>query len=243
MLKYILIGILIFLVVAIAYAPASVVKRPVENAAPDVVLLEPRGTIWDGQADLLAKGVAIGKLNWQTHLLATLTLTPAADWQLNNNAAALHGTAGYDFGQAEIVANGEADVSLLNDWLNAYDIFLTGDVTLDKVSVELATMAKRIDHLAGDIHWTGGQVRYNMGGLLQSATLPPMTVSLTTAAGEPRAVLYAQGDATPLIIVNQTTNGFVKIGMTKRFTRLLNKPWPGSDPDHVVVLEVEEQLL
>ena len=58
----------------------------------------------------------------------------------------------------------------------------------------------------------------------------------------PVAVAYATGESTPLLQAALTGNGFARIGVTKYLTRLLGQPWPGGDPDHAVVLEVEEQV-
>jgi hypothetical protein len=58
----------------------------------------------------------------------------------------------------------------------------------------------------------------------------------------PKAVAYATGESTPLLHAALADNGFVRVGVTKYLTAMLGQPWPGSDPDHAVVLEVEEQV-
>ncbi len=243
MLKYVTFGILIFVVLAIAFVPANLVKRGVESASPDIVLLDPQGTVWDGTARLLARGIELGQASWQTQILPTVTLTPTADWQLKQPNADLHGVASYDLDLVDVTAFGNAELTVLNDWLKIYDISLSGSAELDAVSARWRESTRQIERLDGNLAWSGGRVTYNLGGRLQSTELPPLTATLSTETSGPRVMVFEKDGSIPLIIVNQSSNGFVKIGLTKRFTRLLNTPWPGSDPDHAIVLEVEEQLL
>lgn len=56
------------------------------------------------------------------------------------------------------------------------------------------------------------------------------------------AVVFAAGGQTPLLQAQLQDDGFAKVGVTKLLTKMLNRPWPGSDADHEVVLEVEEQV-
>ena len=58
----------------------------------------------------------------------------------------------------------------------------------------------------------------------------------------PTAVAFADGDTTPLLHAELKTNGFARIGVTKYLTKMAGNPWPGGDPDHAIVLEVEEQV-
>ena len=70
-----------------------------------------------------------------------------------------------------------------------------------------------------------------------------MYAQLSTTNQHPTADIYAQGEPIRLMQAQITPDGFIKIGISKMFTKVLNRPWPGSDPDHAIVLEVEEQLL
>ena len=53
---------------------------------------------------------------------------------------------------------------------------------------------------------------------------------------------FADGVSTSLLHAELKPDGFAKISVTKYLTKLAGNPWPGGDPDHVVVLEVEEQV-
>ena len=60
--------------------------------------------------------------------------------------------------------------------------------------------------------------------------------------GWPQLQVLNAEDGALLITGRLTPSGSAAIGITRGFTKLAGQPWPGSDPDHTVVLEVEEQL-
>jgi hypothetical protein len=82
-------------------------------------------------------------------------------------------------------------------------------------------------------------VTYLLSGKLYNSALPPMRALLGPG---PEAIAFATGDETPLLLARLEPNGFAKVGVTKYLTKILGNPWPGGDPDHAVVLEVEEQV-
>ena len=87
--------------------------------------------------------------------------------------------------------------------------------------------------------FAGGPVNYRLSGQEYRGSLPPLVATL----GEGLEVyIYPDEGQTPLLVAQMLENGFVKIGVTRLLTKLLNNPWPGSDVDHEVVLEVEEQI-
>lgn len=92
---------------------------------------------------------------------------------------------------------------------------------------------------SGSLSWPGGDVRYRLSGQEYRGILPPLIATLGDGL---EVYIYKEKGQTPLLIAQMLNNGFVKIGITRLLTRLLNNPWPGSDVDHEVVLEVEEQI-
>lgn len=77
-----------------------------------------------------------------------------------------------------------------------------------------------------------------------------MAAELAKGSGGPVAMVRSAGrisgknvnHATPLIEVTLGYDGFVRVGVTKALTNMLNSPWPGNDPDQAIVLQVEEQI-
>ena len=117
-----------------------------------------------------------------------------------------------------------------------------GTITLNGVEIGIDVNSQFVNAADGYLEWSGGQVRYILSGILSESFLPKMRANLSAPEQKPTAEVFAEGEPIRLMQAQVTDNGFVKIGITKMFTKLLNRPWPGSDPDHAVVLEVEEQL-
>ncbi len=63
MVKTLLVGLLLFLVFAVAFAPASLV-RTLLPAGGGVEILESAGTVWDGTGDLYLAGQPAGRMRW-----------------------------------------------------------------------------------------------------------------------------------------------------------------------------------
>ena len=242
MKRYVVAGILVFVVSAIVLAPAGLVSRSLENFTHDLALVEPRGTIWEGQGVLISAGESVGQLNWQLQPWSLLLLDPTATWQLRSTALDLQGSI---TGTTELNVNvtGDIDLVAFEPLFNRYDLAIPGRVSVDDVVLGLDTQSRQLTHADGRLLWSGGQVRYVLSGILSESTLPQMYAQLSTTNQHPTADIYAQGEPIRLMQAQITPDGFIKIGISKMFTKVLNRPWPGSDPDHAIVLEVEEQLL
>ena len=241
MKKYIFIGTLVFLCVAIALAPARLIARGLEGVE-DVELLETRGTVWQGDSRLLVQGRDMGALSWRFDASSLLRLTPGHLWALQHPAGPLDGHASVDLAQAHVIVRGTLGAEAVNPWLQPYDISLTGNFTLTDVSIDLDHDSGRVRRVAGSVDWQGGRVGYTLGGLLKSTSLPPLQALLHTPETIPMATVRATGETTPLMIAQLGDSGFVKVGITKLLTDMLGNPWAGNAADDAIVLEVEEQF-
>lgn len=242
MIKYLFIGLIVFLIVAISVAPAGILNRIVSqtNVAE---LAHSRGSVWQGQADLMVQNTPLGQLNWDFEGTSLFKLQPTYQWTLQQEHWQLAGRAGSSMDLANLEISGEIDAQAANQWLAPYDISTSGNFSVQPTMISIAHNATMPQSLDGQIDWSGGLVRYTLSGLLSEANLPPLVAYLeTNPAGEPQATVYAQNNQTPLLIATIGANGFAKVGISKRFTQLLNNPWPGSDPDHKIVIEIEEKL-
>ena len=240
MKRYLLIGLLVFLIAAIAMVPAGLVARALQSV-PNTELIDPRGRIWQGQGQLLLQGNPVGILRWSVDALDTMLLSPSARWQLDQTFIEVSGDVQYSNDGLAISADGDVRADAVNPALQPYQLSMTGDFEIDGVELGFDTDSRQISQASGEIYWSGGLVRFTMAGRLREERLPPLIMRLTMSDG-PQAVVYATDDPTPLLIVSQGLPGFVKYGVTKQFTRLLGQPWPGSAPNHQVVIELEEQI-
>ena len=244
MKRYLIIGFAIFIGCVISFAPAGLM-RTVFEPIPDVDLVEPRGSIWHGTGVVHTKPLGQIDIGWKAHFASILTLSPAYAWSAQKTGINLHGDASYrlfDTPAIHVKTQGHITAQPINDWLQVYDIEISGDLDVAP-TVALLNNQGILQSLNGQIHWSGGLVRYTLSGVLHEVILPPLTATFTQSSnGAPEAIVTEQGDPRPLILANMGENGFAKVGMTKRFTTLLNTPWPGNDPDDKIVLQVEEKL-
>jgi hypothetical protein len=233
------------LVFSVVFAPASLLRRfiPADAGAE---LVAPAGTLWNGRAEAVLGGRPAGDLAWRLDPVTFLHGALGYHAQLSG--------PGHDIALGvriaprtlDLSASGHAGGAYLNQWLDQYDIALSGDLRLESLSVRVPWRLARggagelaPGRASGMVLWTGGPVRYRLSGEDHRATLPPMEALLGDGL---EAVVYARGNETPLLRLEVLANGFARIGMTRMLTRILDMPWPGAAADHEVVLEVEEQL-
>ncbi len=133
---------------------------------------------------------------------------------------------------------GTAAAAFANRWLAPYDIVIAGDLEFQGAQVRVPYDVAG-GRAGGALTWEGGPVRYRLGSRTHAGQLPPLVAYLGDGL---EAMVYPQDGQTPLLLAEILPNGFVRIGVTKLMTELAGNPWPGSNADHEVVLEVEEQL-
>lgn len=236
MVRTLLIGAAVFLVLLVVFAPAGLLRGALPQSGP-VQLLALRGSVWQGSGRLLLSGQPLGKLRWRLRPVTILQGRLGYHLQLTGAEADLEGLVAAGTGTSAAELSGRLDAAPVNRELARYDIELSGSFELLDTRLELA--GARPTAAGGELRWSGGPVRYRLSGRLWTGTLPPLNGFLGPG---PEAVVYPEGGNVPLLRLELLDNGFARIGVTKLLTRLVNNPWPGSDPDDAVVLEVEEQV-
>jgi hypothetical protein len=236
MTKALVIGTLLFVVILVARAPAALIPGLLPETGP-LGLVQPRGTLWNGSAALQRAGSGLGELSWTLQPATLLQARLAYQISLTGPDVELDGRVQAGFERTEADLYGTLDAGPVNDWLRIYNMRLSGRFTLTAIEVKIA--ARRLVASGGRLAWSGGPVTYILSGKLYNSTLPPLYADLGPG---PEAVAYAEGETTPLLVAELKPDGFARVGVTKRLTRILGNPWPGGDPDYKVVLEVEEQV-
>lgn len=250
MLRTVCILILLVLGFALVFAPATLLRHAIPPDA-NVALSSLSGTLWDGEAVLLIGARNAGRLSWDFAPVTILQGALGYHLALSGPGQALEADLQLRPARVEAVVNGTAQGSYLNAWLAAYDIQLSGEFSLVDVKIAMpytlspgaeprAGPAAANGSAGGRLTWDGGPIRYRLSGQDYSGALPPLEARVGDGL---EVVVYASGNETPLLRAELLANGFVRLGMTRLLTRMLNNPWPGGDADHEVVLEVEEQLL
>lgn len=236
MKKGLIAGALLFLGIVLVRAPAGLINLALDDNLP-LTLLEPHGTLWSGNSELLFNGIAIGRLDWSFKPVTLISAAVGYDLVLTRPDIALDVALESGLNSQQAIVNGRVGASFVNVWLAPYDIDLGGEFRLNEVHIVIRD--QRLEQTSGDLAWNGGPVTYVLSGKVHRSALPAMQARLGPG---PAAVAFATDDSTPLLHASLEPNGFAKIGVTKYLTKILGNPWPGGDPDHAVVLEVEEQV-
>jgi len=243
-----LLVILLLVTLAAWQAPARLAtKALVQGSAGEVNLLAPQGTLWNGAGQLLVNGELIGDVAWQFAPANLLQLEAAVHWQVRHSGYALKGLAATNLTGAKRTLNlrglaGVVRQAFLRSELARYDIRPAGDLTIEQL--DITDLQLNEAGAEGHARWAGGPVSYRLAGNDFAITLPPMQAQIATEANAwPKLEVTEQATGALLLTGRLTPTGSAAIGVTRGLTRLAGQPWPGSEPDHAVVLEVEEQLI
>jgi len=238
--RLVLIGVTTFIVCLGAFAPASLVRYLLRDAAP-LTLTGPTGTIWRGSGNLAFGGTSLGRIAWSFAPSTLLSGRVGFDVDIRDARLQLSGraTASASSAQADIV--GSFDMAMLSAALARYEIQIPGTLTVEHLAIA-ATYGARLPQLHGNVKWSGGRIAYRLSGRDHQIELPPLVGFLDSATGDPEMTVYQIDAKMPLLLARVTQDGLATMGITKQFTKLLGEPWPGGEPDHAVVLEVGEKL-
>jgi len=254
MKRYLLIGTLLFVGFALANAPASLATRAItnlqSNANPPISLLRPSGTLWAGAGELSAAGQTLGKLHWQLQPLGLVTGALKGRYQLALRSDAgdsnqLRGEVAAGFTRIKADVAGQLSGGYISQWLNNYEVNVGGTFTSDNLTLTLDPNEVWPTLMAsGDVLWSGGQVSYREGNRIARQVLQPLTAMVSSNRNDTQglqAEIFGE-ESYPLLQVVLMPNGFAKVSITRRLTEIVGSPWPGSDPGHAIVLEVEQSV-
>ncbi len=241
MIRGIIIIVLLSAALLVWKAPAGMLRNAF-NEVQGVDLVDTAGSLWSGQGRLLVDQGPLGRLTWEIEPGALLGLQLAYRVRLLSDDIDLQGTlrgtpSGFGADLQGLVTN-----AALNRLAGSYDMTLAGDVRVEALHLA-AAYDRRIEALRGTLRWQGGPVTYPEAGGMQRAELPPLFAELADDAGHAVARVFSEGGTTPLLHVRTLDGGYYRLGVTKLLTRMVGRPWRGSDPDHQIVLELEEQFL
>lgn len=237
-----------FAVVAVffvALVPARALTR-LTAGIDGLVLLGVGGAWWRGHAQVVYSGFEAGRFAWTLRPARLLVGELRVDWRLDHPSHNLTGSARRGFGGDELVVAGTIDATSVNPFLAPYDIALGGTFDVADVRLQLGqTLAA-----GGDARWTGGRTVYRLSGRTYNVNMPAMYGRLGVAArtdehGEASKELLLDAfddDGTVLVSARLAADGWLHIGVTRRFTALAGNPWPGTSADDVVVVTVAEQV-
>ena len=244
MTKYLAVGLLAFVALCAALAPAGLL-RPL-LAPVGLSLSAPLGTIWSGGGDLHLHGHSLGAVEWWFDPAELTEPAIAYHWKLFDEQTHVHGNFAAGLGRTRLAAEGGFSAELVNPWLDAYGLRLGGEFGLSEATAAFAE--GRVQSVSGRLEWSGGPVRYQLGGAWLGATLPPLgaRVQFTAPNGAETPRIDAQvltlDQGLPLVQIEPADSGYVKISVTRRLMKMANVPWLGEGADDAVALTLEEKL-
>lgn len=226
-----------FLLTLLLRAPAAWLPLPMEGA---LRLSDPTGHLLRGQSQLTYGGQALGTLRWAVGLPRSLTHLPVT---LNLQGPELQGTAEAELSPTTwraTVARLTVDSRALKDALAPYAIAPEG--TLQGRDLTLSGRGSRLESASGALRWTGGLVRYRLGGAGYAPTFPPLSASLTQGA-EGRLEALVTAPSGPVLSLSLRPGGWVDLAVRRRLLRLADFPTPEGVSDDTVLVELSERVL
>ncbi|NJN50538.1 MAG: type II secretion system protein N [Gammaproteobacteria bacterium] len=200
MRRAILIGVFAFLASALAFAPASLVRGLVADV-PGLALVGLSGTIWNGRARLTATGIDVGQITFRFRPADLLQARVAYDLRVEGPDVMVTGVAAAAAGYFDCRLDGTLGAAIFRDYLSRFDLKIPGELRLQEVNLRGAWDAP-LPGATGEIHWSGGDVAYRLGGRNYHALLPQLAGYLDASGGSPVLTVYAQSEPTPLMFLN-----------------------------------------
>lgn len=231
---YFVLGFCLLVLALVVRAPASLLQKALPANLP-VAVSAWGGSIWDGQAAFVVAGDT-GFLRWKLQPKRLLGGRLVADIQAQG---ALQLTGTVELGrQAWAIKNlqGELPSTLLQAMLPA-GWSLPGSVQAEALSVARNGHDKGAWTTGdGQLLWAGGPMQYNMNGQAQSASLPPLTVTVRLD-GEVLVLTLAESAGNlGLALVRLSPDGQMETRLRERLLRYSpGYHSSGGDPGAVVV--------
>ncbi|MBV1920280.1 MAG: type II secretion system protein N [Pseudomonadales bacterium] len=186
--SYIAIGVISFLIFAVALFPANLVWSSVASSVASAVpgkVQTVGGTIWDGfvVVDLRigsVKGLHLAK--WQVHPLNLLLGEVSLDLMVESEGLRASGDAYIGLlGKGIQDLTGQISASVAKPILKQFDASAEGGLNFKGLTVAMS--GDEIADASGVIRWDGGKVSYRSGRSTQTVDFPAVVGTLTESEG------------------------------------------------------------
>lgn len=236
----IVLAVAIVLAAVIVALPARVFAMLLDDY--EVHLLDARGTVWNGSAQLVVPGANLGTLQWsivpQRLLQAKLTYNISVD----SPSLQVHGTLAKGLAKTSLVADAEVQSSIVNSILLHYEMKISGSIQIEDVNL-LINGKNKISSLAGTVRWNGGKSRYRAGDETREIDLPPMVGKFDSTEGDVILTAVDGYDDTELLNARlEASSGWLHIGLTRQMFELVQMPWDSQGSASAEVFKVSRQV-
>lgn len=237
---------LVFIISLMVNMPAAFVMQQVEGIVPQaaqtVKLQNVTGTVWHGQATLVAPGVT-GAFSWQLQPLGLFRGALPLDVTYRDAALSLALTAEAGLGgEVALMGSGWADLKMLEPLLKPNRIEVGGRVDVKALNLVADLESQWLHAASGQLSWPGGAVSYPMGVDMQSTTLPPLSGTLALE-GDVLHVSINQADTRQnLIDVRVDKTLLARVEARRRLVDVLGLPFNGKAAEDAVIFKVQQRL-
>ncbi len=238
-LRYLIVAVVLVSAFSIWLAPASLLRR-VTNEVPGLDIVNTSGSLWHGRGTIVLQGEGVGTLGWKLVPVRLLELELGYNYDFTGRDTNLQGNFTAGIGRLSLAGHGSLGNQSLNYTLSPYGVTMNGDVLVDHVNSIWAR--GRMESLDGLLAWNGGPVSWSSAAEPGTATLPPLQARFEGAEGNLNGIIVPIDGQTPLLQGSLQPDGNLQIGMTMLLIRMLGIPWQGSEPDHVIVMEMTEDV-
>ncbi|SVC08587.1 uncharacterized protein METZ01_LOCUS261441, partial [marine metagenome] len=171
-----------------------------------------------------------GSLSWSVDPVQLVFGKLAIEWVLEDQTHTFGGAATIRLGSMAFSFDGLIEAATINRVLAPYNMNLNGALHLRSIKATINKSEGPI-RIQGHMRWDGGTVQYHMSNQRFQRELPALLGELQMVEGIPSMTVRSETDDTPLIRARLDDDGWVHIGITKRFTHLIGQPWQGNEPD------------
>lgn len=239
MLRYLAVGLVLVLVLCIVFAPASLLRHAVSDV-PGLEIVSPRGTLWTGDGGIVVQGEQIGTAHWTLLPFRLFQFELAHAVRFSGRDAVLEGDIAVSVGRVQGHASGTLGADALNYTLAPWDVRIEQPVTVEGVDAVFEN--RQLVSIDGHLAWPGGPTSWLMDGAPSTVTLPPLNGTLSSSDGSLSGLLVPADGQIPVVQMTLAPDGTFTLKISKLLTRLVGRPWPGSDPDHAIVIEMVDDL-
>ncbi len=236
---YIAIGAFAVVAVVIVAMPARVFAMFVDQYG--ISLLDTRGTVWNGSAEVIAPSINVGRLHWRFKAQSLLSATLQYELSVDNPALRLEGTITKKFAHSDFAAQATIEPSLVNSVLLHYGIKIGGRFQVDDVELRVGS-GNTIQSLTGTVNWEGGTTRYRLENQSRVVTLPAAIGELSLSSNEVLLTAVDMNNNNLLQIRLEVQTGVAHVALSQYLLEQAELPTQEPVDANEYALTVSQQL-
>lgn len=215
---------LVFLLMASARFPASLaldLSLPSEALPKDLQLRYAKGTIWEGQVDVVFRTFPATTIAWGLETILpkpSLHITARTHGGTSELSTTLLLTRDFVELQATHFSLASRDS---NQLAQEFGHYLAGDLVGESINARLTPRC--VDQISGLLRWTGGALSVNTGSRIYRLNTPPMNGELLEQDCGPHAQLYAESEPSAAAVFSVSPTGWFMADISPELIALIDQ--------------------